>query len=195
MKYFLLTSALHCWRRSEGSPELFGAYFTTGWHVEADGHKLMTLQHHRHNLVSIRVTQHWRSSIVIRLARLSLPSIQHLSIRIRKLFQRKIVDVHLEYSWNLLGVCSDNITLGHRSHVKHLRKVKIVKMKIIQCFYLVEIKNESRITVLLVHLTVEEDDLSLGHHHVQLLPAVPPDVLLAGCLQPTLQTSLSITNL
>ena len=61
--------------------------------------------------------------------------------------------------------------------------------------HFVEVKDKSGVAVLLVHLTVEEDDLPAGHDHVELLPAVSPDVLLAGGLKPALQTSLSVTKL
>ena len=61
--------------------------------------------------------------------------------------------------------------------------------------YLVEVENQSGVAVLLVHLTVEEDDLPLGDDHVELLPAVAADVLLARGLQPPLQTSLRVAQL
>ena len=60
--------------------------------------------------------------------------------------------------------------------------------------YLAQIKYQGGITVLLVHLAVEEDDLPPGDDNVELLPAVPSDVLLAGGLEPTLQTGLGITQ-
>ena len=59
--------------------------------------------------------------------------------------------------------------------------------------YLVEVEYQSGVAVLLVHLAVEEDDLPPGDDHVELLPAVPPDVLLAGGLEPTLQAGLGIS--
>ena len=61
--------------------------------------------------------------------------------------------------------------------------------------YLAKIKYEGGITVLLVHLAVEEDYLPPGDDHVQLLPSVPPDILLARSLQPTLQASLGVPQL
>ena len=61
--------------------------------------------------------------------------------------------------------------------------------------HFVEVKDESGVAVLLVHLAVEEDDLPAGHDHVELLPAVSPDVLLARGLKPALKTSLSVSQL
>ena len=61
--------------------------------------------------------------------------------------------------------------------------------------YLAQIKYQGGVTVLLVHLAVEEDDLPPGDDHVELLPAVPPDVLLAGGLEPSLQAGLGVTQL
>ena len=60
--------------------------------------------------------------------------------------------------------------------------------------HFVEVKDESGVAVLLVHLAVEEDDLPPGDDNVELLPAVPSDVLLAGGLEPTLQAGLGITQ-
>ena len=74
----ILTSTLHSRGRSEGSPERFGAHLTAGRHVETDGYKLVALQDHRHDLVSVRVGQHWRSRVVVRLPGLSLARIQNL---------------------------------------------------------------------------------------------------------------------
>ena len=61
--------------------------------------------------------------------------------------------------------------------------------------HFVEVKDKSGVAVLLVHLAVEKDDLPAGHNHVELLPAVSPDVLLARGLKPALKTSLSVTKL
>ena len=61
--------------------------------------------------------------------------------------------------------------------------------------YLVEVEYQSGVAVLLVHLTVEEDNLPFRDDHVELLPAVAADVLLAGGLQPPLQTSLRVAQL
>ena len=74
----VLTSALHSGGRSEGSPERFGTHLTAGRHVETDGNKLVALQHYRHDLVPVRVGQHWGGRVVVRLPGLSLPGIQNL---------------------------------------------------------------------------------------------------------------------
>ena len=60
--------------------------------------------------------------------------------------------------------------------------------------YLAQIKYQGGVAVLLVHLAVEEDDLPPGDDHVELLPSMPSDVLLAGGLEPTLQAGLGITE-
>ena len=61
--------------------------------------------------------------------------------------------------------------------------------------HFVEVKDKSGVAILLVHLAVEEDDLPAGHDHVELLPAVSSDVLLARGLKPALKTSLSVSKL
>ena len=79
-----LTSTLYSRWWSERSPERLGAGLTTGRHVEADGHKLMAFHDNGGNLVSVTMLPHHRwGGILIRLAGLSFPSIQHLN-RIRK---------------------------------------------------------------------------------------------------------------
>lgn len=99
-----LTSALYSRRRSEGSPERLGAELAAGGHVEADGHELVPLQHHRHDLPGVPgVAQDGGRRVVVRLPRLPLASVQNL-----------------EDPGDLLGVCSDHVTLGHRSHMEHL---------------------------------------------------------------------------
>ena len=60
---------------------------------------------------------------------------------------------------------------------------------------LVEVEYERWVTVLFVHLAVEEDDLPTRHDHVELLPTVPPDVLLTRRLKPALQTRLCVPDL
>ena len=95
-KIFQHTSALDSRWRTEGSPELLGADFTTGWHVEADGDKLVTLEHDGHDLVPVRVSQYRRGGVVVRLPGLSFSCVKHL-----------------EYPGNLLGVSSDHVALGH----------------------------------------------------------------------------------
>ena len=72
--------------------------------MEADGHELVPLQHHRHDLPGVPgVAQDGGSGVVVRLPRLPLASVEHL-----------------EDPGNLLGVGSDHVTLGHRSHMEHL---------------------------------------------------------------------------
>ena len=61
--------------------------------------------------------------------------------------------------------------------------------------HFVEVKDESGVAVLFVHLAVEEDDLPARDDHVELLPAVSPDILFARRLQPALQTGLCVAQL
>ena len=78
MQNRIITSTLHGRRRSEWCPQWLGTGFTAGRHVEADSYKLVALQDHRHDLVSVCVGQHWRSRVVVRLPGLSLAGIQNL---------------------------------------------------------------------------------------------------------------------
>ena len=75
----LLTSTLHSWGWSKGSPQRLGAHLAAGRHVETDGDKLVALQHHRHDLVPVRVGQDGRRGVVVRLPGLSLTSVQDLT--------------------------------------------------------------------------------------------------------------------
>ena len=43
---------------------------------------------------------------------------------------------------------------------------------------LVQVQDEGGVAVLLVLLTVKEDDLPLGHHNVQLLPSMTPNNII-----------------
>ena len=97
----VLTSALHSGGRSEGSPERFGTHLTAGRHVEADGHKLVALQHHRHDLVPVCVGQDGRRGVVVRLPGLSLTSVQDLSDN-RPQFTLTGQDSPL--TWKILGM-------------------------------------------------------------------------------------------
>ena len=73
--------------------------------MEADGDELVALEHHGHHLALVRVRQHRRRRVVVRLAGLALARVQDL-----------------EYSRDLLGVRADDVALSDRPHVEHLHK-------------------------------------------------------------------------
>merc|ERR1711962_668004 len=60
---------------------------------------------------------------------------------------------------------------------------------------LVKIQNKGWVAVLPILLTVEHNDLSARDHYVQLLPSVPPYILLQRCLKPAFQRSLWVSNI
>ena len=120
----VLTSALHSRGRSEGSPERFGAHLTAGGHVETDGHKLVALQHHRHDLVPVSVGQHWWGRVVVWLPGLSLSGIKNLRTVGSELRRGGDINIYLEYPGNVLGVCPDDVTLGDGPHMEYLNIVQ-----------------------------------------------------------------------
>ena len=122
MVVVVLTSALHSRGRSEGSPERFGAHLTAGGHVETDGHKLVALQHHRHDLVPVSVGQHWGSRVVVRLPGLSLSGVQNLGRQSGQVRSDNTlgVSIYLEYPRNVLSICPDDVTLSHGPHMENL---------------------------------------------------------------------------
>ena len=68
--------------------------------MEADGYELVTLQHHRHDLIPVSVSQDWGRGVVIWLAGFSLPGVQHLGW---------VIDETQEHrttlgTWNILGM-------------------------------------------------------------------------------------------
>ena len=73
--------------------------------MEADGDELVSLEHHGHHLALVRVRQHRRRRVVVRLAGLALARVQDL-----------------EYPRDLLGVRADDVALSDRPHVEHLHK-------------------------------------------------------------------------
>ena len=62
------------------------------------------------------------------------------------------------------------------------RRFFLIKTNIQRIIHLLQVQDEGRVGVLPLRLRVEEDDLLAGDDDVELLPAVPADVLLGGHL-------------